>query len=250
MTPGEAIYERYRHLSRELDPLARSIVEKLPAVHAVYDPLVYASRPWRTYLARFVDGPRGILFLGMNPGPWGMAQTGIPFGEIDSVRDWMGIEEPVDQPDHPHPKRPVEGFRCRRSEVSGRRFWGLMRDRFGTAERCFQDQAVLNFCPLVFMGESGKNITPNTLPSAYRTVIEEACRGALRDATEILRPRHLVGVGRFAEKQLKLLRETTSHLAETPDPIAILHPSPASPSANSGWSETVTAQLQQHRVWA
>lgn len=249
MTPGATIYERYRRLSQELQPVARSILEECPEVHAIYDPLVYAARPWRTYLERFIDGPRQILFLGMNPGPWGMAQTGIPFGEIDSVRLWMEIEEPVDQPEQPHPRRPVEGFRCSRSEVSGRRFWGLMRDRFGTADRCFRHQAVLNFCPLVFMGESGRNITPNTLPAAYRGTIEKACREALHDATEALSPRHLVGVGRFAEKQLKTLRDTAVHLAESNDPIAVLHPSPASPAANSRWAETVTEQLQRCRVW-
>jgi len=42
----------------------------------------------------------------MNPGPWGMAQTGVPFGEINAVKDWLGINAEVDKPQKQHPKRP------------------------------------------------------------------------------------------------------------------------------------------------
>ena len=58
-------------------------------VSRVYNPLDYAFSVYREYLERFVPGPGGRIFLGMNPGPWGMAQTGIPFGAVPWVRDWM-----------------------------------------------------------------------------------------------------------------------------------------------------------------
>ena len=68
-----------------------------PVAH-VYNPLEYAIRPHRLYIRRFADGPRRVVFLGMNPGPYGMAQTGIPFGEITHVRDWLGLtEEPTEE---------------------------------------------------------------------------------------------------------------------------------------------------------
>jgi single-strand selective monofunctional uracil DNA glycosylase len=63
-----------------------------------------------------------------------MAQTGVPFGEVGLVRDFLGIEAKVDQPARVHPKRPIEGFACMRSEVSGRRVWGWVQDRFGSAD--------------------------------------------------------------------------------------------------------------------
>jgi single-strand selective monofunctional uracil DNA glycosylase len=186
-----------------------------------------------------------VLFLGMNPGPWGMAQTGIPFGEVEAVRDWMGIEEPVETPENPHPARPVLGFRCPRSEVSGRRLWALMEARFGAADCFFREHAVLNFCPLVFMAPGGRNITPDKLPRQYRTVLEESCQDALLQSVQVLKPQFLVGVGRFALERLLPVRDALA----MGDPVQILHPSPASPAANRGWAETVTAQLEAARVW-
>jgi len=91
-----------------------------PDTH-VYNPLVYARAPHEQYLERFGAPPREALLLGMNPGPFGMAQTGVPFGDVGIVRDWTGIEAPVAQPERPNPKRPIQGFACTRSEVSGSR---------------------------------------------------------------------------------------------------------------------------------
>ncbi len=68
-----------------------------PVTHA-YAPLDYAWAPHRLYLERYGAGRREILFLGMNPGPFGMAQNGIPFGDTAMVRDWLGIEAPVERP--------------------------------------------------------------------------------------------------------------------------------------------------------
>ena len=48
------------------------------------------------------NSPEGII---CKPGPFGMAQTGIPFGEIEHVRDWIGVSCAVDKPKNEHPKR-------------------------------------------------------------------------------------------------------------------------------------------------
>ena len=127
----------------------------------VYNPLVYARRPHEAYLRQYARQGVDTLLLGMNPGPWGMAQTGVPFGEVGFVRDFLGIEEAVDQPPVLHPKRPIEGFACDRSEVSGRRLWGWARDRFSTAAAFRKQFCVHTYCPLVFMEDSGRNRTPD-----------------------------------------------------------------------------------------
>ena len=88
----------------------------------MYNPLSYAREPVEEYLELAGENPIEALFLGMNPGPWGMAQTGVPFGTVDLVRDWMGIEGRVDKPEHEHPKRPILGFGVKRQEISGQRF--------------------------------------------------------------------------------------------------------------------------------
>lgn len=211
-----------------------------PPVTHVYNPLVYARRPYDQYLERFAKGPLEVVLVGMNPGPWGMAQTGIPFGEIDAVRQWMGIEAPVGKPAFEHPKRPVEGFGCRRSEVSGRRLWGWARETYGTPEAFFARFFVANYCPLLFIEAGGRNRTPDKLPLAERTPLLAACDRALRDTLRLLRPRLAVGVGAFAAARLKTAVEG---LAITTGKIT--HPSPANPKANRGWAALVEKEFRQ-----
>jgi single-strand selective monofunctional uracil DNA glycosylase len=224
-----ALVPIYDRLERRLAPLRFG-----PPVAVVYDPLVYARAPFRLYVERFGEAPGRVLFLGMNPGPFGMVQTGIPFGEVTAVRDWIGVAAPVGKPPREHPKRPVEGFSCQRSEVSGQRLWGLFKALFGTAERFFERAFVANYCPLAFVEESGANRTPDKLPAAEREPLFSACDAALLEVLQALRPSHVVGVGDFARKRAELVAKQAGLTL----PIgSILHPSPASPRANRGWAE-------------
>jgi single-strand selective monofunctional uracil DNA glycosylase len=167
-----------------------------------------------------------------------MAQTGVPFGEVHLVRDWLGLEAPVGKPVHEHPKRPVEGFECSRSEVSGRRLWGWARERFGTPRAFFARFFVHNYCPLIFLEQSGRNRTPDKLPAAEREPLFAACDRALRRTAEALSPRWVVGVGVFAEDRARgALEGLGVQLGR------ILHPSPASPAANRGWAEQAEREL-------
>ena len=220
-----------------------------PQVTAVYNPLVYAIRPHNRYLELAGAGPKKVIFLGMNPGPWGMAQTGVPFGEIAAVREWLGIEEEVGKPAHEHPKRPITGFACTRSEVSGRRFWGLFRGRFGTAAEFFRDHFVANYCPLVFMGQSGVNITPDKLPAEEAAPLIEICDRALADVIKLLEPRWVVGVGGFAKKRIDKVRDEFFGAGNSFSTAQILHPSPASPRANAGWDREVIKTLTELGIW-
>ncbi len=206
-------------------------------VRFVYNPLEYARAPHEAYLSRFGTGKKRVVLLGMNPGPFGMAQTGVPFGEVSLVRDWLGIHEKVGRPPREHPKRPVLGFECTRAEVSGSRLWGFAKERFGTPERFFREHFVVNYCPLVFMEESGKNRTPDKLPEAERAPLFDACNEALVRTVKLLEPELLVGVGAFAEKRA---REVVGERVRVG---SVLHPSPASPKANRGWSQAASAEL-------
>lgn len=231
--------------TRNLADALRDLEFSAP-VSCVYRPLDYAWQPYRRYLENFGSGTKRVLFLGMNPGPFGMVQTGVPFGEVTAVRDWMGIEEPVGRPANEHAKRPVEGFHCQRSEVSGRRLWGLFAQRFGTASAFFHDHFVLNFCPLVWMSASGANLTPNALPTVEMAPVEQACLQHLTEVIDLMRPSFLIGVGGFAEERLRRAAET---LGTTARRGRILHPSPASPAANRGWAQAATRQLVDQGVW-
>jgi single-strand selective monofunctional uracil DNA glycosylase len=175
-----------------------------------------------------------------------MAQTGVPFGEIPAVRDWMGISGPVGKPDPEHPKRLITGFACERSEVSGRRLWGLFAERFPRAEDFFAEHFVANYCPLVWMKETGANLTPDKIPAEAMAPVAEACNAHLRKVIVILKPQYLIGVGAYAEKQLATAAEA---LGASPLLGKILHPSPASPAANRDWAGTASRQLEELAVW-
>jgi single-strand selective monofunctional uracil DNA glycosylase len=213
----------------------------------VYNPLGYAWNAHRSYLERFGGGRKRVLFLGMNPGPWGMAQTGVPFGDVPSVREWMGIEKTIGHPPVQHPRRPVRGFDLDRREISGMRLWGLMKDRFGAEERFFREHFVGNYCPLLFLDAGARNITPDRLRSREREALFRCCDRHLRAMILALEPEWLIGVGRFAERRLGVVGRAVSHPVERL--AGILHPSPASPAANRNWAERVTERLVSLGVW-
>jgi single-strand selective monofunctional uracil DNA glycosylase len=204
----------------------------------VYNPLEYAGKSYRKYLKLYGGRPKEVVLVGMNPGPWGMAQTGIPFGEVNRVRDWMGIRAPVGSPPSIHPKRPVQGFDCTRSEVSGRRLWGWAAKHFETPERFFSRFFVANYCPLIFYEEGGKNRTPDSLRAAEKGPLFAACDLALRRTVEWFDPDHVVGIGNFAEARA---REALAGLDLAIGRIS--HPSPANPKANRGWEPLITQEF-------
>ena len=229
-------------LRKKLRPL------KFPEpVSHTYNPLDYAWERHCDYLERFGSGTKRVLMLGMNPGPYGMAQTGVPFGEIPAVRDWMGISGPVGKPDPEHPKRPVTGFDCERSEVSGRRLWGLFAERSPNPEDFFAEHFVANYCPLIWMKDTGANLTPDKIPAESMKPVNEFCLAHLKTVIRLLDPEFLIGVGAYAEKQLGAAAEALGCEAKLGK---ILHPSPASPAANRGWAEQATKQLQELGVWS
>jgi single-strand selective monofunctional uracil DNA glycosylase len=243
MPQADILIDAMRQLARDVRPLRFAA----PVTH-VYNPLEYAAAMHEAYLRRFARTRKKALFLGMNPGPFGMAQTGIPFGEITAVRDWLKLDGHVGKPEREHPRRLVHGLSCERSEVSGRRLWGLFAQRFSDAKAFFADHFVANYCPLAFMEASGRNLTPDKLDRSERDAVYAVCDQHLRRLVETLRPQWLIGIGAFAAKRAE------EALA---DVIAgkklrlgrIDHPSPANPNANRNWSGRVTRTLVELGVW-
>ena len=235
MGHADRLIRAARVLSEQLDPIRFA----QPVTH-VYNPLRHAGRGHRRYLRRFGDSRKRVVFLGMNPGPYGMTQTGVPFGEVSIVRDWLGIEERIDRPANEHPKRPVDGFACTRSEVSGARLWGAIANHWRDANQFFEGHFIANYCPLVFMEESGRNRTPDKLSANEREPLYDACDAHLRKIIEILEPEWVVGIGAFAETRARNVLAT--HDVQIG---RVLHPSPASPKANRDWAGEARKDLQR-----
>jgi single-strand selective monofunctional uracil DNA glycosylase len=211
-----------------------------PPVTHIYNPLEYARAAWAAYVRRYAHVGVDIVLLGMNPGPWGMAQTGVPFGDPKIVREWLDITADIGKPAREHPMRPVLGLACSRTEVSGTRLWGWARDRFATPTRFFKSFFVANYCPLMFLEAGGRNRTPDRLAVAERESLNAVCDRALRATIEMLKPRLVVGIGVFAEMRARAaLAGAEVGIGRMP------HPSPASPAANRGWAKLATQSLKE-----
>jgi single-strand selective monofunctional uracil DNA glycosylase len=226
------------HITDDLIEQLSSFTVSPPVTH-VYNPLVYARRPYDLYLQKFGSSPKEVLLLGMNPGPWGMVQTGIPFGTIHHVRDWLNIEGPVQQPVFPHPKRPVSGFSCHRKEISGDRICGWLRKTFKHPTDFFDRFFIANYCPLAFFEHNGRNRTPDRLSAADKKRLFSGCDLALQRTVTYFNPSFVVGIGRFAEKRINhSLAEFNLKTGFIP------HPSPANPAANRQWEKLAQENLK------
>lgn len=239
---GQKVVERTLQFRSQVESL------RFSTDYVVYNPLLYAWDLHEQYILRYVSRQVDTIFLGMNPGPFGMAQNGIPFGEVNAVRDFLQLDGQVGKPPFEHPARPILGMDVKRSEVSGKRLWALFSERYGNAEFCFSALTVINYCPLVFMdrGPTGKNITPDKLPKTERIALETICDSYLVDVVSLIRPANFIGVGKYAEKKLeKLFPAQEGRIVDS-----ILHPSPGNPQANKGWSGKVTEKLVSLGIWA
>lgn len=166
----------------------------------------------------------------------------VPFGEVKSVVDWLKITGEVGRPQNEHPKRRITGLSCTQSEVSGARFWGFFRKLCGDPAVFFQHCFVHNLCPLIFMSDSGKNLTPPELPAAEREALLRLCDIALCQVVEALNVSMVIGVGKVAEQRA---RRALSAAGVNVRVEGIMHPSPRNPLANKGWEDVAKAKLQE-----
>ena len=229
----ERMIEASSKLRDDVEKFADSLVKE-GSVDAVYNPLAYAWEPHRAYLELASGGGAKTLLLGMNPGPHGMGQMGIPFAATSVVRDLLKITDlEVGQPSTPHPKRPISGLDWPKEEVSGTRLWGLLANEYGSAESIFKSVFLLNHCPLMlFSGERATNITPDKITGPTTKALLERCDEHLREVVDIMQIERVIGVGKYSEKRaLNALSGIDISIT------TCWHPSPASPLANRNKGE-------------
>ena len=209
-------------------------------VKFILNPLDYAREPHIKFLSKYLTGPKSVLFVGLNPGPWGMCQTGLPFGEVNKCRDFLGITGAVWQPEHTPPKLKILGFDSTRREVSGDRFWSFVARVWTTAESFFSDCFIVNYCPLAFTTETGKNVTPAQFSSEDRKAVFRVCDEALYNMIRVLRATHIVAIGKVVLARVQQL-QADRQLELRLHPV--MHPSPANPAANKDWLGLATRSL-------
>lgn len=212
----------------------------------IYNPLDYAWENHKEFMEKYIRKNPKALFLGMNPGPFGMMQTGVPFGEITAVLDYLKLKNKIEKPLKEHPARPVEGLEIKRSEISGLRFWGLAKSVYPNPEDFAKDFAVMNYCPLGFLSSvsTAKNITPDKLAKDERNALYNLCDEYIKFVIDYLNPHYLIGVGKFAREKLEKVNDSSKRIV-----TSIIHPSPGNPQANNGWQEKTIAKLKELDLW-
>ncbi|XP_050590337.1 single-strand selective monofunctional uracil DNA glycosylase [Bombus affinis] len=236
----ENISEQLLSVEHNLAAELRKITFRLP-VEYVYSPLEYAFNIHTMYVQKYCNTVKKILFLGMNPGPWGMSQTGVPFGEISMVRDWLKICGHVGKPAKEQPNRKVTGFQCTRSEISGKRLWGLFQELCKSPEKFFEHAYIHNYCPIALMNKKGCNITPAEIKGPEIQILHSACDKALADAIKILKVEIIIGIGGYAEKRAQLVVQSSKLPVKV---LCLPHPSPRAVN-NKNWSEKATQKLSE-----
>ena len=234
------LLEAAKHLSEQCNKKIPALLKHKDVAH-VTNPLDYAWELHEQFIRKWGGFGAKTLLLGMNPGPYGMAQTGVPFGATKMATDVLRIE-PVElqTPAGAHPKRPIQGLSMERQEVSGTRFWTFMVDHYGSIEATFSNIFVVNHCPLLILGETGRNITPVDIPKSTINPILDLCDQHLKSVVNIMGIERIIGVGNYAKKRAK-------NIVPELDIDAMWHPSPASPLANrnggADWRANVASKL-------
>lgn len=232
----EKVIERIHRLSEECDRL------KLSYDGYIYNPLSYGWSAHLEYQHKALKEGCHVMFLGMNPGPDGMAQTAVPFGSVSVCRDYLHINAPVGHPLSEHPRKIVDGFSHKKDEPSGRKIWSLISGHYPEVTDFFSFATVQNFCPLCFLGrERGRNVTPDRLEKGDREQVETVCRSALSDIIRMLGIDTAVAVGTYAEKQLRAVAPELKI-------VRILHPSPITGISPEVWKERSEALLTEEGI--
>lgn len=50
-------------------------------IQCIYNPTVYARHTFEIFVQKYCNSKKDIMYFGMNPGPWGMSQTGVRISE-------------------------------------------------------------------------------------------------------------------------------------------------------------------------
>ncbi|XP_059053181.1 single-strand selective monofunctional uracil DNA glycosylase-like isoform X1 [Achroia grisella] len=216
------------------------------SVQCIYNPTIYARNTFEQYVRKYCNTKKKVMFFGMNPGPWGMSQTGVPFGEVASVRDWLHIIGPVGKPPTELSNRQVNGFNCKRPEISGKRFWGLFKKICRNPENFFHSSFVYNYLPQQWMKNSGANVTPGEFSASDMRPLYAICDPIFVKVLEIYEVETIIAVGKFCEKRAQ--KAIKQYLPNATIQIFYLpHPSPRSVN-NTNWEEKAENCLKNFNI--
>ncbi len=179
-TPGRSWGKVWRRSARRWEDLAPAL--RRATGWRIWNPGLYGETWHARFRRLYRPGQHPLVVFGLNPGPYGMAQTGIPFTDIrrlvsalpDLAAELRGRGERVEPPGLAPPG--LRPYLSRSFESSAVRVYRFLKKGWGGAERGWTEVVVANPCTLLFIDPAeGKNRTPADLARAARL------RGSGRD---------------------------------------------------------------------
>ncbi|XP_037927861.1 single-strand selective monofunctional uracil DNA glycosylase-like [Teleopsis dalmanni] len=201
--PEVPLWQQFYEIEKELNEKLRHYRAPIEDITHIYNPVEYAADLHCEYLRKYLDRPKRVVFLAVHPEQNGMAQTGVPFGNVSTVRDMMKLCGEVKQPNRLHPKHPVLGLNCHINEPSGVRFWGLMDKIAGSLDTFSEQCFVHTFCPLLFFNEYGRTIEPCVLPFEIKYPMRDLLVEALCKEMKLVQPEIIVVTGNYVYNGLQ-----------------------------------------------
>jgi single-strand selective monofunctional uracil DNA glycosylase len=199
----------WKRAARRFEPMARQLARATGWL--VLNPGRYGERWHARFRRAYPMSPRPLLVFGLNPGPYGMAQTGVPFTDLKRLesalpglwKDLVASGEPVTRPGLAPPS--LARHLTRTFESSSVRVYRFLERAYGRPELALREVVFVNPCPLLFIDpETGANRTPADLPRALRArkaaelvhAFEELRRATVLEAVAELEPRGAILLGR------------------------------------------------------
>lgn len=205
----------------------------------VWNPQLYGLPLYR----RFAEGhlpakPGALLAFGLNPGKYGMSQTGIPFTDVTRAAQ-IGI--PLEPPGvAPVSLRPfLKSYRVERSSAS---VYGLLDEVWGSPREGWRAMWALAPCGLLFLEKEGENVTPADARLKRDDVLALRLR-VIRESVALAKPRGVLLLGQ------DVARVAADALADQ-DVLVVDHPVARGPGRRGpAWWADVVAREVRARGW-
>ena len=207
----------------------------------VWNPQLYGLPLYRRFATEHLPTSRGaIVALGLNPGKYGMSQTGIPFTDVTrAARVGIAIEPPGLAPASLRPF--LKSYRVERSSAS---VYNLLDALWGGPAEGWRRLWAVAPCGLLFLEPDGTNVTPADARLARRDDVRELRLRVIRESVEAARPRGVLLLGQ------DVARVAADALGDV-ETLVVDHPVARGPGRRGpAWWAGVVAQAVRARGWA
>ena len=188
--------------------------------------------------------PGALVAFGLNPGKYGMSQTGIPFTDVTrAARVGLALEPPGVAPRDLVPY--LKSYRVERSSDS---VYRLLDALWGDAREGWRAMWAVAPCGLLFLEQDGANVTPADARLARRADVRALRIRVVEEAIAAAKPKGALLLG---QDVARVVGPAATALLGEENVLVTDHPVARGPGRRGPqwWAETVAAAVRA-RGWA